>query len=328
MDTLNNFFIQNMKQNRREFITTLAAAGATLPLVSALHSSVSVFSDEKFPLRLFSKPLDGYDFDFMCECLVRSGIGGFDLTVRPGGKVEPSNVEKDLPKLSEEAEKNNLSLDMIVSGIVSAVDPLTELVLKTASSLGVKHYRLGYFDFDIKTGIWESLQKHKEVLKGIVDLNRQYRIHGDYQNHAGTRIGGPVWDLYELLRDFPPELAGCQYDVRHAMVEGTNAWIVGMRLIAGYIGSLAIKDFTWMTVHGRPRAVTVPLGEGMVNWDPFFTTLKELNVSGPNTLHVEYPLLEKGEEKFTLTQQQEIIVRKLKKDVDYLNNYLDKYQLV
>jgi sugar phosphate isomerase/epimerase len=201
-------------------------------------------------------------------------------------------------------------------------------VLKTSSALGVKHYRLGYLEYDNKIGIWESLQKHKSSLAEIVDLNHKYKIHGDYQNHAGARVGGPVWDLYELLHDFPSEDVGCQYDVRHAMVEGANAWIVGMRLISKYIKTLAIKDFTWMTENGKPSAVTVPLGEGMVNWDTFFQTVKGLNISGPITLHIEYPLLEKGEEKLSLSQQQEIIVRKIRKDVDYLNSYLIKYQLV
>jgi hypothetical protein len=59
-----------------------------------------------------------------------------------------------------------------------------------------------------------------------------------------------------------------------------------------------------------------------------FNLAKELNIVGPVTLHVEYPLLEKGEEKLTLIQQQEVIVRKLKKDTDFINSYLRKYQLI
>ena len=316
-----------MKQNRREFIKTIAVAGAAIPFTSAVNAEITTPAVNRFPVRLFSKPLDAYDFGFMCECTAKSGIGGFDLTVRPGGKVEPSGVESSLPKLVEEAGKYGLAIDMMVSGIVTVSDPLTERVLKTASSLGITHYRLGYLEFDFKTGIWESLQKHKANLKDIVALNRKYNIHGDYQNHEGTRVGGPVWDLYELLRELSPEYAGCQYDVRHAMVEGANAWIVGMHLIAPYIKTLAIKDFTWMTVKGKPSTITVPLGEGMVNWDLFFRTVKELNISGPITLHVEYPLLETGEDKLPLLQKQEIIVKKLRKDVDFLNGFLLEYQI-
>jgi sugar phosphate isomerase/epimerase len=316
-----------MKQNRRDFITTLAAAGAAIPFTSAFKMEESSPAEPRYPIRLFSKPLDPYDFDFMCECAVKSGIGGFDLTVRPGGKAEPSHVESVLPRLAEEAKKYNLAFDMMVTGILSAIDPLTERVLKTASELGVKYYRLGWFEYDDKIGIRESLKKYRTVLREIVELNRKYKIHGSYQNHAGTMIGGAVWDLDDLLRDLPPEFLGIQYDVRHATVEGANTWILGMHLIADHIQTLAVKDFIWQSINGKPEAVTVPLGEGMVNWELYFRTLKELNISGPVTLHIEYPLLEKGEEKLSLTQQQDIIVSKLRKDMGFLNGYLKKFDL-
>lgn len=305
----------------------MAAAGAAMPFASSLGSFLPQSGASKYPVRLFSKPLDTYDFGFMCECIVKSRMTGIDLVVRPGGRVEPASVENDLPARVADAKKYNLVTDMMVSGIISATDPFTERVLKTASASGIKYYRLGWFDYDSKLSIRESLEKSRIVLKEIAELNKKYKIHGGYQNHAGPRVGGPVWDLADILRDIPAEFLGSQYDVRHAMVEGANTWILGMKLIAPHIRTLAIKDFTWKTVNGKAQAVTVPMGEGMINWDLFFKTVKEMNITGPLTLHIEYPLLEKGEEKLTLTQQQEIIVKKIKKDMDFLNSYLLKYQL-
>lgn len=317
-----------MKQTRREFVGTLTMAGAAMPFISPINAEKDIISGSNYPVRLFSKPLDSYEFDFMCECLVRSGIGGFDLTVRQGGKAEPTHIESVLPRLVEEAEKYNLKLDMMVSGILSAGDPFTEKVLRTASGLGIKYYRLGWYDYDIKAGIRQSIRKCRNELMAIAELNRKYKIRAGYQNHSGTRIGGPVWDIHELLQGIPSDLIGCQYDVRHANVEGANTWLLGMRLIAPMINSLAIKDFTWLTVKGKPEAVTVPLGEGIVNWDLYFKTVKELGIKGPVTLHVEYPLLENGEEKLPLVRQQEIITGKLRKDMDFLNACLKKYDLV
>ena len=190
-----------MKQNRRKFIATVAAAGASIPFVPAISENIFPQTINKYPLRIFSKPLDTYDFGFICECISKSGIGGIDLTVRPGGKVEPADVETKLPAFVTETRKYNLALDMMVTGIVSATDPFTERILKTASSVGIKNYRLGYLEYDFKTGIWETLQVYRSVIKGIVELNRKYNIHGDYQNHAGTRVGCTVWDLHELLRN-------------------------------------------------------------------------------------------------------------------------------
>jgi len=317
-----------MNQSRRTFIASVASAGVALPFVSGLDSFLPYKSNENFPVRLFSKPLDNYDIGFMCECISGAGIAGIDLTVRKGGKVEPATVETDLPKLVEEAGKHNLLLDMIVSGIVSATDPYTERVIKTASASGIKNYRLGWFNYDFKLGVWESVIKYKNVIKEINDLNKRYNIIGSYQNHDGLYVGAPVWDLNEIFRDLSPDFTGVQYDVRHAMVEGAHSWLTGMHLISRHIKTLAIKDFMWKTENSRSEAITVPLGEGVVDWDLYFKTVKELNIKAPVTLHVEYPLLEEGEDKLTLAKQQEIIVRKLKKDSDFLNSYLVKYQLI
>jgi L-ribulose-5-phosphate 3-epimerase len=316
-----------MYQSRRKFITTLATAGTAIPFIPKLKPVVYKSVEKKYPVNLFSKPLDKYDFSFICECTAKSGISGLDLTVRPGGKVEPSMVESQLPKLINEAGSYNLTINMIVTGITSASEPFTEKILKTASGAGVKFYRLGWLEYDPGKDIWETLQRYRKELTSLAELNRKYKIHGGYQNHTGAMVGGPVWDLHELLRDIPAEYLGSQYDVRHAMVEGADTWMLGMRLISGHIRTLAIKDFTWKTSGGKPQPVTVPMGEGMVDWDMFFKLVKDLGIVAPLTLHIEYPLLEKDEEKLSLARQQEIIVSKLKKDVDFIKSYLEKYQL-
>ncbi|NLN29660.1 MAG: sugar phosphate isomerase/epimerase, partial [Bacteroidales bacterium] len=137
-----------MKQNRREFITKIAAAGMSLPFTKLQLPVQGNSPAARFPVRLFSKPLDDYDFSFMCECLMRSGIGGFDLTVRPGGKVIPEKVEDELPRLAEEAGKYKLALDMMVTSILYPDEEFTERILKTASAAGVSHYRLGWAEYE------------------------------------------------------------------------------------------------------------------------------------------------------------------------------------
>ncbi|HEX2970381.1 MAG TPA: TIM barrel protein [Bacteroidales bacterium] len=314
-----------MKQNRRDFISTLALG--TISSFSYTPEFDVSNQGSGFPIRLFSKPLDIYDFEFMCDVIKGCGIGGLDMTVRPGGRIEPSKVESDLPLFAERAKKFNLVTDMIVTGILSASDQFTERILKTASSCGVKFYRYGWADYDFKSGISKSLVRFADEMKLLGELNRQFRIAGSYQNHAGARIGGPVWDLYDVFSNLQPEFSGIQYDVRHAMVEGANTWMLGMRRVAESINTLALKDFTWQTVNGKPEAVTVPMGEGIVNWDLYFSLVKELKIVAPITIHVEYPLLKAGEEKLSLSQQGVIITDKIKKDTDFIKTYLSKYNL-
>ena len=129
------------------------------------------------------------------------------------------------------------------------------------------------------------------------------------------------------IRDLPVERISSQFDIRHAVTEGANSWILSLHLLSRNIGSLAIKDFTWEVKNGKAKLISVPLGEGIVDFDRYFAALKELNIVAPITLHIEYPLLSKEEETLSLLQKQKIIVTKLKKDADFIRSRLTKYQM-
>ncbi len=310
---------------RRDFLAVTSLTAASL--ASGIGSAAAASPKNIPPIHFFSKPLDAFEVEFMADTLSAAGIDGFDLTVRPGGKVEPARADTDLPKFAEAIRKQKLALHMMVTSITGVQSPDAEKVLKAASAAGITHYRLGYFDYDFKTGITESLAKHRDSLQALAALNRQHKIQAGYQNHSGARVGSAVWDVAELLRGLPVEQVSSQYDIRHAVCEGAASWVVGMRRIAPQIGSLAIKDFTWEVSGGKARIVSVPLGEGIVDFDAYFKLVRELGIKAPITLHIEYPLLTKTEEALSLVEKQKLIATRLKKDTDWLRAQLAKHQL-
>lgn len=309
-----------MKFSRRSFIKTGTAAGAFLPFLNSFSAEMHSQKQDIFKIYFFTKLLDKYESEFIAETLAMSGVDGFDLTVRPGGKVIPERVKEDLPKFVETGNKYNLATDMIVTGITGTEDPLTKDILQTASSLGVKHYRLGYYTYDYALGITKTLDKIKKRLKVLAEMNQQFNIQAGYQNHAGTGVGAGIWDWWELTKDFPLSSISTQFDIRHAVVEGSSSWINTLHLISKNIGSIALKDFTWNIQNGKAKTINLPLGEGLVNFKQFFKILKEKNINVPLTLHIEYPLLEKDEEKLSLLEQQKIIVQKIRKDVKFIKD--------
>lgn len=314
--------------SRREFLakTSMLAAGLSLGT-----TSVPGFSGEKLAsirkIHAFSKAMHWMNYVDMSALLAEAGFEGIDLTVRPAGHVLPENVETDLPKAVEAARKKGLAIDMIVTAINNADDPLTERILKTASSLGVKYYRMGYLDYNEKDGIWNSLQNMKPGLKKLEALNRKYKIHGAYQNHYGRRVGGPSWDLYELLKDFDPTYIGCQYDVRHAVAEGGSTWILGLKLLAPWIKCTVLKDFHWMKVNEKWNPVTVAIGEGMVNFDEYFSVVKQHNIAGPVSVHLEYPPFEKDPKEYPADEKRKLFLEGMQKDLKFIRNSFTKYSL-
>lgn len=317
-----------MNNNRRKFIKGVATTAALLPFSNLLASAEATVKSSKYPVMFFTKPLDEYDSEFMAETLSMAGVDGFDLQVRPGGRVEPKRVGEDLPKMVELGKKHGLTTGMMVTAIKDSTDPYAEDVLKVAAKNGIKHYRLGYYDYDYKIGVMASLAEIKVKLERLAVLNKELGIQAGYQNHSGTKVGAPMWDVWELIRGISPGLISSQFDIRHAVTEGNASWIVSMNLLKNNIGSLAIKDFTWGISGRKAKVVSVPLGEGIVDFDLFFKTIKELNIVVPITLHAEYPLLGSDEEKIPLLKKQQLIVSKLKKDVDFIHANLVKYELI
>lgn len=327
---------------RRNFVSLLASAGAVLPLTAAVTEGAEGAGKKKKKatepaaagagasgaptvIHVFAKPLQWLTYDETAALIAECGFGGIDYAVRPAGHVVPEKVQEDLPRAVEAARKKGLKVEMITTAITSARDPFTEPLLKSAAKLGVKYYRLGSWKYDEKLGVMGSLQQHKAAVKELASLNQSLGMHGCFQNHSGTGVGGPVWDLYELVRDVDPRWIGVQYDIRHATAEGGVSWPLGLKLLAPWIRCIDVKDFKWIQASGKATIENVPLGEGIVNFDQYFKLLRELKVSGPMSLHLEYPPFERA--KVTEAEKRAQFPALMRKDLAALKGWMAKHQI-
>jgi sugar phosphate isomerase/epimerase len=331
-----------MNNSRREFITKsmLTTLGLTtgldsesLPLISSLSEAKNnniklTIKDSDFKISVFSKHLQWLDYAAMASLAAEIGFDGVDLTVRPNGHVLPEKVKDDLPKAVEAVRKAGLEVYMITTAITDPNEKFTENIIKTAGELGIGYYRLGWFSFKKDHPIEENLTEFKKTFAGLEALNRKYKIKGDYQNHSGTQLGGSIWDLWICIKDLDPEWIGCQYDIRHATVEGAMSWPVGLQLIKPFINTLDIKDFLWKNEAGKWTLQNVPLAKGMVDFDRYFTLLKEYQISAPISLHYEYPLggAEHGATEIKMEKAE--IVQFMKQDLQTLRKWLKEAGLV
>jgi hypothetical protein len=144
--------------HRREFVK----AAATAPL--ALFQPAST---PEARICLFTDHLADFDYREVATMLRQVGVGGADLTVRPGGLVKPERVVEDLPKAAAVFKENGLSISMITTGITSASDPMARAVLATAASLGIGYYKLGYYPYE-NLEAWQSrLESTQQELKKL-----------------------------------------------------------------------------------------------------------------------------------------------------------------
>lgn len=299
---------------RRSFLGGIAAAGTAASMTGkpSAAEAQAASPKKKRSICIFSKHLQFLDYKAAAETAAEMGFDGLDIPVRPGGHVLPERAADDLPKAVEEVHKAGLSVPMITTAITGVDSPHAETVLKTAAKLGVEYYRLGYLSYEDSMGVAGSLDSFKPRLKELTDMNREIGIRGDYQNHAGTNVGAPVWDIWYVIRDLDPRWIGCQYDIRHATVEGGTCWPLGLRLIGKFIGTTVIKDFKWGLVDSAWRVVDTLIGEGMVDFPAYYRIIKELKIDGPISMHFEYPH----------EQKREVVMPLYRKDLQALRSYL------
>jgi L-ribulose-5-phosphate 3-epimerase len=310
-----------MRQNRRQFMNSLGLLGlqtfvkpADAP-VQALNSS---------PICIFSTHLQWLSVPEMAKTVAELGFDGIDLTVRKGGHVAPERVAQDLPRAVEAIRKAGLEVPMIVTDIVALEQPFAETVIQTAGQLGIKHYRMGWADYDPALGIAQSLEKYRQQWAKLAAFNQKHNIQGAYQNHAGARVGASIWDLWQVIKDFDPRWLGCQYDIKHAVAEGGMSWVNGLELLKSHIKCLDIKDFYWAKKDGKWQHQLVPLGEGMVDYPHFLALLRKHNITGPMSLHYEFALGGAELGKTQLSMPQDKVLEAMKKDLSTLKLMLQK----
>jgi sugar phosphate isomerase/epimerase len=267
--------------SRRSFIQT-AAGGAAL----AFTQRDAGFRGQ---LCFFSKHLPRLNGRELGRSLKGLGFDGVDLTVRPGGHVDPKRVATDLPAFVEAIRHEGLAVPMITTELLSDADPVAQPTLETAARLKIPFYKPGYYRYAF-VDVRKELEGAGKQLKGLADLSRRHGMRLGYHNHSGY-IGGPVWDFAPFIEPLDAATVGYYFDARHAVVEGGDGgWRTAFNLVAPRLSMIALKDFFWDKSGGSWQVRNCPMGEGMVDWKRFFDMLAKARFRGPVSLHLEYEI--------------------------------------
>lgn len=314
---------------RRSFASAIAA----VPLAGLASQGVEKPSGEGNPrsieISVFSKHLQWLDYPQMAEKAAEVGFDGVDLTVRNGGHVEPDQVRRDLPRAVQAVQAAGLSVKTITTGIVDAKDKKTVDILSTASELGIRYYRMGYYRYDDSVTVEQNLLEISGKLQELANLNRQFQMIGDYQNHAGKGyFGASIWDIWYTMKDLETDYTGIQFDLRHASVEGALNWPVDFRLVSNRCHTLVAKDYTWGSGEDKIRLQECPFGEGMSDFPQLFSLLQGMRWKSPIIMHFEYPLGGANHGSKELDCSPEVILLAMKKDLGVLKYHLKEASLI
>ncbi len=243
---------------RRKFLGKCLGSGASLALgasaVDWMAQSAAGQAPEgsrrKLEVCVFSESFQDLPIRAVCKTFKEIGVDGIDLTVRPGGHIEPRDVEEKLPDAAEAAKRSGLKISMLTTGITEP-DAQARKIFATCSRLGIDRVKLGYHHYEHFGKLKTEMDAVRRKLERIAELAKPFGVLPCVHVHAGATIPSSGMMLYELLRDLPPEQIGAYVDSSHMTLEGGgDGWRQSIDLLAPWIALVALKNFWWEKLDG------------------------------------------------------------------------------
>jgi len=240
------------------------------------------------------------------QAALQMGFAATNLTVRPGGHVEPSNVANNLPLMLQGIRSVGCICEEITTSIVPSTDPKVDWastqfvhqILATAAHNGVKRYRFGADSYNTNVTpplfgevMLQQLDALRIQMEVLDRLNRTYggirALYHTFNNDVGTAI----WDLMDHVYADTRHL-GINYAVGHIVTDGPQSlWSINLRRAMPRLWGTALQDVVWTQgTNGQWTSPTVVAGTGMVQWKTFFQLLLQGGYNGPGDLQIEYSI--------------------------------------
>jgi len=273
---------------------------------------------------VFSKHFQSLDAEALGRTMNSLGVEGVDLTVRPGGHVEPGTVAKDLPAFQKALAKSGVKVTMLTTSITGANEPHAGEVIQAAGRLGIRYVKLGYWHYKGFGSYRDTAAKVKADLKGLEPLLKESGVKAGLHTHSGHYMGANAEFALRLVEDCDPEAVCIYYDAGHCTIEGSaSGWLMGLDLVSERLGMVAVKDMAWFRMNSPAgprkgwREFMVPFDAGLVDWAEFVQCLKKLEFNGPLSFHSEY----QGSYSF-LDMNQDQVIEQTRKDLAYFRALL------
>jgi sugar phosphate isomerase/epimerase len=281
--------------DRRNFLAgTVAAAFTTRGLSAANENAAAGSSSESPTFVAFTESFQGWTIREVCRRFKEIGLDGLDLTVRPGGHIEPADAARRLPDAVKAARDEGVQIAMLSTAITDA-DPPAEELIATAGGLGIDRIKLGYYRYAKFGELAGEIDAAKTRLAGVARMATRHGVLPCVHIHSGDTIPSGGAAAYLLLKDFSPRELGAYVDPMHMTVEGGNdGWRQGLDLLAPWIAISSLKNCVWQ-VGGRDKHGAqqwsfkkCPLADGIARIPDYVARLDEVGYRGLFTLHSEY----------------------------------------
>jgi sugar phosphate isomerase/epimerase len=277
-----------MSFSRRQLLAGIAAYGMSGRPAQAQYRAGDGPKQRSAPaVCLYSQLLIKVGYDELGPLLKSLGADGCDLTVMPGGHVDPQNAGLHLMRAIEAITGMGLDVPVLSTAYTSLADRTLNTVAGVAHEMGVPLLRAGHWKYAPGTEIDARLGEVQRDISGLAALARAAQMTVVIGNVPGE-VGGSLWDTHMLIRGIDPHFIGYDFDAGTAAAVTGPAWDTTLQLVLPRIRMVTARDFYWSKEGGAWKLVGCPLGEGMVDWRKLFAALARVHFTGPISVPLDY----------------------------------------
>lgn len=226
-----------------------------------------------------------------------SGYDGVELSGRPviESPVVDSRArplpDSELPVLCERAEefgekvkKSGLEIISFNPGYFTACfyeDGFYENYYRVAAALGAPNIKIAGTIYRPSRGAYRELfRENQRKMSVLTGFGARHGVRSLIELHFGY-LNESCSGAYNILKDFPPELAGVIHDPQNMVVAGKENWRMGLEILGDYLAYVHFKNSIFKkTEEGKWKWELSALEEGLVDWAEFMKALKETGFSG------------------------------------------------
>jgi sugar phosphate isomerase/epimerase len=185
-------------------------------------------------------------------------------------------------------------------------------------------YRPGAVIYDGTRSYQDLYRATVDALGRVIEAVSPFGVKPIIETHFGTIAPSAALAL-RLVQPFDPVKIGINYDPANLVIEGREAWRMGLELLGPYLDYVHAKNTAWVRENGKWRWVFASMRDGQVEWVEVMRALASVGYDGYISFENFYkvPMRSRGFIGEDLTQHADVfrdIDERLDEDLSFLKD--------
>lgn len=215
----------------------------------------------------------------VAEKLSAHGYDGVEWRVHDEYHIPPRELVARAPEIKRLVDDHGLEVPCL-----TGYAPLADLDQQrwfgeACAILACPRYRPGAVIYDGTRPYHALYGATVDALGEVIEVASGFGVKPIIETHFGTIAPSAALAL-RLVQHFDPAKVGVNYDPANLVIEGREAWLMGLELLGPYLDYVHAKNIAWTREDGRWRWVFASMREGQVDWGEVMGALRQVGYDG------------------------------------------------